>query len=84
MNGVGLVGAIAAICTTISFLPQVIKVYRTRRTGDLSLPMYVIFCFGVFMWTWYGIMMRSWPIIVSNAIVFVLCGYIMAMKIRYK
>ena len=84
MSVLDLVGVIAAVCTTISFLPQVIKVYRTRHTADLSLPMYAIFCFGVFMWTCYGVMMRSWPIIVSNAIVFVLCGYILSMKIRYK
>ena len=80
----GLVGTIAAICTTISFLPQVIKVYRTKHTGDLSLPMYIIFSFGVFGWLCYGFITGFLPIIFANAITLVFCAYILMMKLKYK
>lgn len=79
-----LVGVIAAVCTTVSFVPQVIRVYRTRHTRDLSLPMYIIFTFGVFAWTCYGFLVNSQPVIWANAITLVLCAYILAMKLRYK
>ena len=79
-----LIATIAGICTTASFLPQVIKVCRTRHTQDLSLPMYVIFSCGVFLWMCYGILMRSWPIMIANGTTFILSVYILAMKIRYK
>lgn len=84
MAYVGLIGTIAAICTTISFLPQVIKVHRTKHTSDLSLPMYVIFSFGVFLWMCFGFLTGFLPIILANAITLVFCVYILAMKMRYK
>ena len=79
-----LIGAIAAVFTTLSFLPQVIKVYKTRHTSDLSLPMYVIFSLGVFLWMCYGFFAGSLPIMIANAVVLVFCTYILAMKIVYK
>ena len=84
MTNTGIVGTVAAVCTTISFLPQVMKVYRTKHTSDLSLPMYIIFSIGVFMWMCYGFLTGSLPIILANAITLVLCTYILAMKMTYK
>ena len=84
MSKANLLAAIAGLCTTISFLPQVVKVYRTKHTKDLSLPMYAIFLLGVLLWAVYGILMHSWPIIVANGVTFCLSAYILAMKIRYK
>lgn len=84
MNKIVIIGTIAAVCTTISFLPQVIKIYHTKHTSDLSLPMYVIFSFGIVMWLWYGFMTNSLPIILANAVTFVLAVYILAAKIKYK
>ncbi len=84
MNHTTLIGSIAAVCTTIAFLPQVIRVYRTKHTRDLSLPMYVIFCLGVFLWAWYGFLTHSLPIILANGLTLVLCAYILAMKIYYR
>lgn len=84
MRYVTLIGSIAAFCTTISFLPQVLKVYRTKHTRDLSLPMYVLFLFGVMMWLHYGFLTDSLPIIIANAVTFFLCGYIIWMKIKHK
>ena len=84
MNRMMIVGSIAAVCTTISLMPQVIKIHHTKHTGDLSLPMYVIFSFGVFMWMCYGFMTDSLPIIWANGITFILSVYILAAKIKYK
>jgi len=84
MSGANLLATIAGLCTTVSFLPQVIKVYRTKHTKDLSLPMYAIFLCGVFFWFEYGILINSWPVIIANGATFVLAAYILAMKIRYK
>lgn len=84
MDPITFIGSIAALCTTISFLPQVIKVRRTRHTADLSLPMYIIFSLGVLLWTYYGVLTGSWPIMLANTITLGLSLYIVAMKIRYK
>ena len=84
MDKITVIGSIAAVCTTISFLPQAIKIYRTKHTSDLSLPMFVIFSFGVLMWLCYGFVTNSLPIILGNGITFGLAVYILAAKIRYK
>lgn len=84
MDRIILVGTIAAICTTISFLPQVIKIYRTKHVRDLSLSMYILFSFGVLCWLFYGILLKSIPVIVANAITLVLSIYILLMKIKYQ
>lgn len=84
MNQANLIAGIAGACTTVSFLPQVIKVYRTRHTKDLSLPMYVIFSSGVLLWAYYGILVDSWPIIAANGITFILSLCIIIMKTRYR
>ena len=79
-----LIGTMAAICTTVSFVPQVLKVRRTRHARDLSFPMYIIFSSGVFLWACYGVMMKSLPIITANSIMLFFCFYIIFMKLRYK
>ena len=83
MNYTTMIGSIAALCTTASFLPQVVKVYRTKRTKDLSMPMYVILLFGFSAWAYYGILTKSMPIIIANTATFFLCVYILLMKIKY-
>jgi MtN3 and saliva related transmembrane protein len=84
MDKVTLIGTVAAILTTISFFPQVYKIYRTKHVHDLSLPMYIIFSTGVFLWFVYGLTIRSMPVILANGITFVSCLYILAMIIKYK
>lgn len=84
MDRVTIIGTFAAICTTVSFLPQVIKIIRTRHTSDLSLPMYIIFMIGILSWFYYGIMTDSMPIIAANAVTAVFCAYIILMKLKYK
>ena len=83
MNYVEILGFTAATLTTSSFLPQVIKIWKTRSTKDISLSMYAVLSLGIFLWLLYGVFIRSWPVIGANAICFVLCITILAFKIRY-
>jgi len=84
MKGFDILAIIAGACTTTAMLPQIFKIVRTRHTKDLSLPMYVIFSFGVGMWTYYGMMIRSAPVVIFNFITFLLSLYILFAKIIYK
>jgi len=76
-------GAIAATLTTVAFVPQALKTIRTRDTRGISLGMYVIFTIGIVCWFGYGLLLHSWPMIISNAITFLLAATILALKLRY-
>jgi MtN3 and saliva related transmembrane protein len=80
---VAAVGFLAGICTTISFIPQVIKIAKTKRTVDLSFDTYALLTVGVFFWAVYGLLLKQPTIILPNAIVLVLAGYILGMKRKY-
>lgn len=83
MDKVTLIGTVAGFCTTVSFLPQVIKICRTKSVRDLSLVMFVIFALGVTCWLIYGVLTRSIPIIIANSITLLLALYILLMKVKY-
>jgi MtN3 and saliva related transmembrane protein len=68
MDTFTIIGLLAAICTTISFLPQAVRIIKTKHTKDISLAMYSIFTTGIFLWLVYGILMNDLPLIISNAI----------------
>ena len=74
----------AGTLTTISFLPQVIKTYRTKNAKDLSIVTFSVFSGGVFLWLVYGIVVGEWPIILANGMTLILSFMIIAMKVRYK
>jgi MtN3 and saliva related transmembrane protein len=76
------IGSIAGTLTTLAFLPQVIKTWRSRSTRDISLVMFLAFCTGVVLWLIYGLMTQAWPVIIANAVTLVLAGFILAMKLR--
>jgi len=78
-----LVGTIAGALTTIAFVPQVWRVWKTRHTKDLSLWMYLIFCSGVALWFIYGLLLGALPIVVANGITLVLAGAVLLMKLRF-
>lgn len=81
---VSLVGYIAATLTTISFIPQVIQVWKTQSAKDVSLGMYSFFSLGVAMWLFYGVMLGAWPIIIANSITLILASAVLIMKIKFK
>lgn len=76
-------GLVAATLTTISFLPQVLRTLRTRDTRSISVGMYAAFVIGVGLWLVYGLLTGDVPIIVANAITFVLSGIVFLLKLRY-
>lgn len=77
------VGSLAAVCTTISFLPQLVRVWRRKSAADISLTMFLLFSFGVGCWLIYGIGIGSGPIIAANAVTLALALAILALKLRY-
>jgi MtN3 and saliva related transmembrane protein len=83
MQSIELIGGAAAILTTVAFIPQVLKVWRTRHTTDISLAMYAAFTCGVALWLWYGILLGAWPIILANSITLLFAGMVLIMKIRF-
>ncbi|MBC7081444.1 MAG: SemiSWEET transporter [Thermoplasmatales archaeon] len=78
-----IIGLFAALFTTISFIPQVIKTYKLRRAEDISLAMYVLFCTGIFLWLIYGLIIRNLPIILANSITLSLSSIVLFFKIKY-
>jgi MtN3 and saliva related transmembrane protein len=79
---VPLLGYAAATCTTVAFVPQVLHIWRTRQTRDISLGMFVVMTAGVFMWLVYGLTIRDRPLVVANGVTFVLSLTILVMKLR--
>jgi MtN3 and saliva related transmembrane protein len=75
-------GIIAGLCTTGSFVPQVVKTWREGETSAISTRMYVIISVAFVLWLAYGVVIGSWPMIVFNLLNLVLGGMILAMKSR--
>lgn len=85
MDGVhDLLGAVAGSLTTAAFVPQVVKTWKSRSAGDISLGMFLIFSLGVALWLVYGVLIGSLPIVAANAITLVLASAILAMKLWFK
>lgn len=77
------VGLAAGFLTTIAFVPQVAKIWKTKSAKDVSLPTFIAFTVGVGLWLAYGILQSEIPIIVWNAVTLVLAGAILAMKLKF-
>jgi len=82
MDRVSALGYAAAACTTLSFLPQVVRTLRTRDTSGISLWMYLVFCTGVALWLAYGIARADAPVIVANLVTLVLASTVLLLKVR--
>lgn len=83
MTALAVLGYAAAICTTASFVPQVLRVWRTRSADDISAAMYVLFIAGLALWIAYGLLLRAWPIVVANSVTIALAGTILGLKWRF-
>jgi MtN3 and saliva related transmembrane protein len=79
-----LIGFIAAILTTVAFVPQVYKVYQTKSVSGMSLTMYIIFFCGVLLWLVYGLIINSLPMIIGNTITVVLTSIILYFLLKSK
>ncbi len=78
-----LFGYSAAFLTTIAFVPQVWKSWRSRDLSGISLPMYVLFTLGVACWLIYGLFLGSLPISLANGITLTLAAVVLVLKIRH-
>ena len=76
-------GLLAGTLTTVSFVPQVVRILLTRDTRAISLGMYTLFTTGVVLWLVYGIIRAEVPVIVTNAVILPLAGAVLALKLRH-
>ena len=83
MPWISIIGTAAALCTTLAYLPQVIRAWRTRSTHDVSLKMYLLMVLGTLLWLAYGVAISDWPLICANAISLLFTGSILFLKLRY-
>ena len=79
-----IIGMIAGTLTTIAFVPQVVKTWRSKSTEDISYGMFILFSLGLVLWLVYGIVIDALPIIISNTITLALALVILGLKFRYK
>ncbi|HPJ13858.1 MAG TPA: SemiSWEET transporter [Spirochaetota bacterium] len=84
METSAIIGYAAAVLSTVSFVPQVIKTLKTKDTSGISILMYSAFTAGVALWLIFGIMTANMPVTIANVIVLILASMVLAMKIRYK
>jgi len=78
-----LIGSVAAVCTTGAFVPQVVRVWRLKSAGEISLTTFLVFALGTFVWLIYGLLLDSIPIVLANAITLVLALTIVFLKLNY-
>ena len=83
MDTTTVVGLVAGFLTTIAFVPQVTKIWKTKSAKDVSLPTFLAFAIGVALWIVYGIMKQEPPIIIWNAVTLALAVAIVVMKLRF-
>jgi MtN3 and saliva related transmembrane protein len=84
MNYTQLLGLVAGSFTTIAFLPQVVKTWKSRSAKDLSLGMFSLFCLGVLLWLIYGIQVKDLPVIIANMVTLLLASSLLFFKLRFK
>ena len=83
MHGTELLGLIAGLFTTIAFVPQVVKIWKSKHAHDISLAMFAIFSAGVALWIVYGFIIGSLPVILANSVTFALALAILILKLYF-
>ncbi len=82
-NIINYVGIFSGVCTTISFIPQVIKTWKSKSTKDISFLMFTLFTIGVAGWLIFGILLKNFPIIITNFVTLILASLILIAKIKF-
>lgn len=77
-----IIGSLAGLATSSSLLPQLIKAWKTKSVRDLSLGMLVVLSVGLFLWIIYGIMVRAWPVIITNIFSLIQALMLVVIKVR--
>ena len=81
---VDAIGTAAALCSMVSFTPQILKIWREKDASSVSLRMWLLTVTGFALWTTYGVMLDSWPVTLSNAVCLVLSGLVLALRWRFR
>jgi MtN3 and saliva related transmembrane protein len=84
MDFITIIGLTAAAFTTVALVPQLLKVWKTKSTKDISTGMFTLYCGGVFLWFVYGAYTGDLPIILANSLAFVQALAILIFKAKYK
>jgi MtN3 and saliva related transmembrane protein len=77
------IGALAALITTLGWVPQVVKLARERKADNISLIATGSIAAGVALWAVYGVLIGSWPVIIANVLTLLFVGAIVVMKLRF-
>ena len=78
-----VIGLIAGLLTTIAFIPQLVKTWKSKSAKDVSLVMFMTFTTGVLLWLIYGVLIQAPPLIAANVVTLLLAAAILGLKIRY-
>lgn len=79
-----IIGFTAAVCTTFSFLPQIIKSYQSKSTRDISWGMIFLLLAGAVLWLVYGVSRNDLVVMAANGALFLLVLLLLAAKVKYK
>jgi len=77
------IGGLAAVCTTLCWVPQALKIVREKQTQGISLVTQAVFTIGIALWLAYGLLLHNWPILLANAVTLVFTLVILILKVRY-
>ncbi|HVN92886.1 MAG TPA: SemiSWEET transporter [Terracidiphilus sp.] len=79
-----LIGLLAGFCTTLSLVPQLHRIWRSKSAHDLSLAMFLVFGVGVVLWLLYGVSIRSLAVVTTNSVSLVLVIVIYSLAVHYE
>jgi MtN3 and saliva related transmembrane protein len=83
MDTITIIGLVAGTLTTIAFVPQLTKTWKSKSAQDISLGMFLLFCSGVLLWLIYGVLIDALPVILANTVTLILSGAILILKLKY-
>jgi MtN3 and saliva related transmembrane protein len=83
-NTIEILGYVAGTISSIVFLPQVIRTYKTKTAKDVSLNMFLLATLSVVLWLAYGILTNNGPVIYTNSAVLLLSLTMLWLKLKYK
>ncbi|HMK60433.1 MAG TPA: SemiSWEET transporter [Dissulfurispiraceae bacterium] len=83
MDTITILGYIAGALTTMSLIPQMLKMWKTKSARDVSLGMFLIFVVGISLWITYGVLIHSMPVIIANSVSLTLGFMVLWLKLKF-
>ena len=83
MDSTTILGYMAGALTTMSLVPQVMKLCKTRSARDVSIVMFLIFSLGISLWIAYGVSIHSMPVIIANTVSLLLGFIVLWLKFKF-